>query len=140
MSPIKLMKDLVLDASVAVKWFVVEEGRPKARNILKDLQLGLTKVYVPQIFFFEIANVFSFHVGIFEDDLNEHLETLFSLGIKSELTTKEFIATSLEAAKKFKITSYDAAYVALAQLLNVDLITADKKLKDKVKLTFVKLL
>lgn len=134
------MKDLVLDASVAVKWFVVEEGRPKARKILKDLQAGQVHIYVPQIFFFEVANVFSFHVGINENDLAKYLEFLFSSGIESELTTKELISSSLDLSKQRKITSYDASYVALAQSLKVDLITADKKLKEKVNLPFVKLL
>ena len=46
----------------------------------------------------------------------------------------------IKASRQNRISAYDASYVTLARLLNVDLITADKKLKEKVNLSFVKLL
>jgi len=40
--------------------------------------------------------------------------------------------------KRYKITAYDANYIALAKKLHIDFVTADKKLVKKVNLSYVK--
>mgnify|MGYP001562873769 CR=1 FL=1 len=134
------MKDIVLDASVAIKWFIKEEGDAEAKRLLKSLKSGSLIAYVPQIFFFEIGNVFSLHTEIPIDSVGRFLDSLFSLGLKTENVTEEFLEGVIRASHQNNITAYDASYITLAKLLNADLITADKKLKDKIKLPFVKLL
>ena len=59
--------------------------------------------------------------------------------IKIELDEELTLAT-VTLVRKYHISFYDAAYVALAKSLQCDLITADKKLVKAVNLPFVKLL
>jgi len=134
------MKELVLDASVAIKWFIKEDGDGRAKRLLKSLKSGSLEVYVPQIFFFEIGNVVSLHTEIPIESTNRFLEALFSIGLKTENVTEEYLEDVIKTSRHNRISAYDASYVTLARLLNTDLITADKKLKEKVNLPFVKLL
>lgn len=134
------MKELVLDASVAIKWFIKEEGDAWAKRLLRSFRSGSLEVYVPQIFFFEISNIASLHTEIPIDSAGRFLESLFSLGLKTENVTGEYMKDVIKTSRQHHISAYDASYVALAQVLKADLITADKKLKEKVNLPFVKLL
>lgn len=132
--------DLVLDASVALKWFIDEEGSHKARRLMRSIKGGKVLVYVPAVFSFEVANILSLKENISSELLFSSIRFLYSLGLQSGINSEEFLEKSVRISRDFKITVYDASYVALAQDLKIDLLTADKKLKDKVKLSFIKLL
>src|SRR3990167_8212243 len=128
------MKEAVLDASVAIKWFIKEDGDAEAKKLLEFLQSKTLCVYVPQLFFFEVGNIVSLHSEVSENAAERFIESLFSLELKAEEVTPEYLGAVVKTSRQYKITAYDAAYVVLAHLLNVDLITADKRLKEKVKL------
>lgn len=134
------MKELVIDASVAVKWFIKEDGDIKAKRLLRSVKSGLLSPYVPQIFFFEVGNIISLHTELTLSTVNRFLESLFSLGLKTENVTRGYLGRVTEVSRHYNITAYDAAYVALAQLLGLTFLTADQKLKERVKLPFIKLL
>ena len=134
------MNSLVIDASVALKWFVEEDGSLKARKLLKDLQRGLLSVYVPQPFFFEVANFVSRRCGADALLVEKSLDLFFSLDFQTEAISAEFIENTVSFARRYGLTAYDASYLALADLYEVPLLTSDRKLKEKVKLPFVKLL
>jgi len=50
---------IVLDASVALKWFIDEEGSESARKILLDLQESPSEFIIPELFFIEMLSVLS---------------------------------------------------------------------------------
>lgn len=133
-------KDLVLDASVALKWFIDEDQSYEARRLVKLIKQGKISVYVPPIFPFEVANILSLKENISPESLFASIGFLYSLNLRSGINSEEFLVKSATISKDFKITVYDASYIALAQDLKIDFLTADKKLKDKVKLSFIKLL
>ena len=114
------MKELVLDASVAIKWFIKEDGDARAKRLLKSFKSGSLEVYVPQIFFFEIGNIVSLHTEIPIDSTSRFLESLFSLGLKTENVTEEYLKDVIKASRQNRISAYDASYVTLARLLNAD--------------------
>lgn len=65
--------------------------------------------------------------------------TLFDIGISIIVPNREVINSALNLAYEYKITIYDAYYVALAKEINFKLITADRKLYLKIKdMKFVK--
>lgn len=133
-------QDLVLDASVALKWFIDEDQSSKARRLVKLIKQGRVTIYVPPIFPFEVANILSLKENISPESLFASIGFLYSLNIRPGINSEEFLEKSVMVSRDFKITVYDASYIALAQDLKINFLTADKKLKDKVKLSFIKLL
>ncbi len=126
-------KEVVVDASVVVKWFVEEEYSREA-NLLRDAYAnGLIDVAAPTLLPYEVLNALKYSGAFGEEELKEvavALEdfqiTLFDL--KGELAVK-----SIELAMRRGLTIYDASYIALAQILNAELYTADEKLIRKTQ-------
>jgi predicted nucleic acid-binding protein len=63
-------------------------------------------------------------------------DALFDLNFIT-YSTESLFKQSLELALKYDISSYDASYVALAEYLQVDFVTADKKLINKVSRKYI---
>lgn len=125
----------VVDASVALKWIVTEDLAEEARQYARGAVDGRLRLSVPSLFWYEVANA-----------LRYSRDEQFSSGARTEpweifrtvpLHTMEFTpdAFSLMAALalRYNITVYDAAYVFLAQTLQVPLITADQRLADRCR-------
>ena len=51
------MPNLVVDSSVAVKWFVVEERTTEARRILDGYQRGDLTLLAPDLIYAEVGNI-----------------------------------------------------------------------------------
>ena len=47
----------VLDTSVIVKWFFLEEGTDRAEILLRELEEGAASVIVPSSLYYEFCNV-----------------------------------------------------------------------------------
>lgn len=126
-------KEVVVDASVVVNWFV-EEKYSREANLLRDAYAdGLIDVAAPSLLPYEVLNALKYSGAFGEEELKEvavALEdfqiTLFDL--KGELAVK-----SIELAMRRGLTIYDASYIALAQILNAELYTADEKLIRKTQ-------
>lgn len=71
--------NLVLDASVALKWFVDEEGSHKARRLMLWIKGGKVSAYVPPIFPFEVASILSLKENISLELLLSSIKLLYSL-------------------------------------------------------------
>lgn len=133
--------NLVLDSSVVVKWFFKETETEKALILLHRHQFKKIQVVVPRLLLFELGNVFV-NKGVRDQaEFNRNLNDFFNIGADLIETNQQFLEATFALAKKYNITFYDAAYVATAQQLKCDFVTADKKLYQKIKgLKFVKLL
>ena len=114
---------LVIDASVAVKWFVEEENSDFAGHLLESDH----DLYAPRLMASEIGN------ALWRKVQNGELE--FSLaGAKaasiSELAVRwtddeEVCPDALRFALALKRPMYDCVYLALAHRLGATLVTAD---------------
>lgn len=51
----------VLDASVIIKWFVVEKDSDKAEKILEQYKAAIIDIIVPDIMIYEVANALRFN-------------------------------------------------------------------------------
>ncbi|MEW6572163.1 MAG: type II toxin-antitoxin system VapC family toxin [Bacillota bacterium] len=58
---------------------------------------------------------------------------LFSIGITIVTPTLPLLAKAVEFARNFQVSSYDAVYLALADELEFEFITADEKFFNKVR-------
>jgi predicted nucleic acid-binding protein len=123
----------VLDASVAVKWFLSPKDEPlsaEALALYKEYLQGKVSFIVPDIFWAEVGSAFwkAIRLGRFQKASAE--EAISSLA-KCELPTFT-IAALLERAfliaTTFDRSVYDALYVALAVQSGAELITADERL------------
>lgn len=131
----------VLDTSVVLKWFVDETDSEKAIRLREEYFANKKEIVVPDFLLLEVANVLRYHPNFETEDIIITLETLFDMAIDIVTPTSQLLRHTVFLAKKLDITCYDAIYVALAQDLEISLITADEKLYSKVKETgYVQLL
>ncbi len=134
------MDKLVLDASIVLKWFFKEKNSLKALRIQKKLKDGKIKIWVPQIFFFEVINVIKTKSISTAQDVDLATQILFELPFINQKTNQELLEKANFYAQKFDLSIYDAAYIATANINQAVLIAADEKMTKKVNLKFVKTL
>jgi len=133
--------ELVLDASVIIKWFLKENSWEKAIRLQEQHLKGEVGLVAPTILPFEIVNVLCTKPKVDLDIVRSAINILYFTGVTEYILTKKLANAVAKLSKDYKISAYDAAYVALAQNLGCQFITADRKLYRKVKsLKFVKLL
>lgn len=134
--------NVVLDASVVAKWFFEEEQTKIAINLLEQHKTEKLKINEPMLLFFEIGNISINKLrenSNSQTDYNQNLSDLIKTQINFIEPNETTLQLTFKLAQKYKITFYDATYVALAQTLDCQFITADKKLADMTKnLNFVK--
>lgn len=121
---------LVVDVSVAAKWFLSDERSGFANSILE--QIAREGAYVPALFIWEIQNVLlsaERASRMTSSEVDEALEAIESLPIFVEAVPQRLRAgIELALARHYHLTSYDAAYLALAAHRRVALATSDAKL------------
>ncbi|HZG38363.1 MAG TPA: type II toxin-antitoxin system VapC family toxin [Nodosilinea sp.] len=121
----------VVDASVAIKLFIEQEGSAQAEALFEQLstQPG-TALYVPELFFAECANVLWQYVrraSYPPDQAKVNLAQLRALSLQT-VAIQEIVSEALEIAIAHNISAYDACYVELSARLQLPLVTADQKL------------
>jgi len=121
----------VVDASVAVKWFVPEEHADSARRLKRIYEEGKADILSPPLILFEVANALRYHpiVTLTVDELVTATETLRDMAIIVEMSRQMWTKT-FEISRTEGITTYDAAYLGLAVLSDAMFVTADSKLVD----------
>ncbi len=120
----------VIDASVAVKWFSKEQHSVLALMLLEDCRNGKIDLVVPDLLFYEVANVLKCN-RLSEKDVQNALSSLFNLGLGMSRVDEIIMAETVRCALQHNTSIYDAAYVALSKLFECELITADEKLLNK---------
>ena len=126
-------RPLVFDASVIIKWFTQEEKREEAINLREKYINDELEIVVPDLILYEISNALRFNPNFQERDIKEAIQSLFDMKINIIVPVPEILEKSIEIAYSKNITIYDAFYVALAQIIDFDFITADEKLYEKIK-------
>lgn len=138
------MIPLVLDTGVLVKFVVVEEDSPKAVALLGAAMEGAYHLVAPDFMAIEFGNVLWKYVNravLREDEARRHIER-FPFDSIEWLSARVLITDAFRLAREHGITVYDGAFLAAANSLAVDLVTADEELHRKVgrRLPWVKLL
>jgi predicted nucleic acid-binding protein len=126
----------VLDASVAAKWFLVEEEplSNEASALLQEHDTGRIALVVPDLFWAEMVNLFwkATKQGRLSQSLAKSaLDSLRSKGFVT-VSSLNLIDTALNIALTHERSTYDCLYIALAVISNCNFITADERLANAV--------
>jgi predicted nucleic acid-binding protein len=116
----------VIDASVAIKWFVDEKDRDPALGVLERVLSAPRTFCVPELFFFELAHVFNRLIPDPSADQIELLDIVINLGVHRFAMTPE-VAAGVRRFQALGLSGYDSAYVALAEITKGVWLTYDKK-------------
>lgn len=122
----------ILDASVVLKWFVDEEDSDQALRLREEFYRGEREIVVPDLLLFEVANALRYNPSFTSEEVKEAVKTLFDIGVDIITPTYSLLAKAIELAKSLDVTCYDAAYLALAEELGFEFITADERFCRKV--------
>jgi predicted nucleic acid-binding protein len=119
----------VVDASVALKWYVPEIHAGAALRLLESQQTGDLAIHVPDLFLAEAGNVLWKKVR--RKELSERQAEGIARAVLSVPNavhpTELLLPTALSLACSLDTTLYDSLYLALAALLDCPLITADRR-------------
>lgn len=124
---------IVLDASVALKWFADDEPRTReAMEVLDSVGRSPREYIVPDIFMAECLAVLCHMQGGSVERIREALALLESLGIERAGCGHELMQLAAEYAVTWQISGYDAIYLALAALTGAVWLTADGRAARRV--------
>ena len=122
----------VIDASVALRWFLEEEAHDCADEVLKKVVEDPKRFTVPELFAFEVYAVLQ---RLHPDGLQAFRKGIIPLlqgGVLRHPMTEELAVKANRFVKK-GLTGYDACYAALASDLKGHWLTFDKKAHKRIE-------
>lgn len=123
---------IVADASVVVKWFVSEPFSDEAESLLAS---HLVRIAPEHVLVAVGQALLRYHRA--ERLPQDHCrDALDSIGRLVQLVpTRKLASSAFDIAVEVRCTQYDALYLALAELTNATLMTADLKLISKLRMS-----
>ena len=132
--------NLVIDASVLMKFYVPEIFSDKAEELLNRVEQGDVLLLAPDLIYPEAGNILWKKQRMKElsrPEVEEITDAIVSLPLKTE-TSKLLLPLAIDIGIAYHITVYDAIYVSLARVYEAKMITADRKLADAMTKTDLK--
>ena len=128
----------VLDASVAVKWVILEADSAKARALRDDFRRAVRELIAPDILPGEVAHVLT------------KLERMGTIGVGQSKPLMASVLTdcphldpygllmnrAIDISSRTRSGFFDCLYVALAERESCELVTADDRLVKNLQGTF----
>lgn len=131
------MNQLVIDASVAAKWFLPAAEEPlavEASRLLAEYAKGRVQLAVPELFWAESANILWKAARQGRCSRRTAEEAVAALRARNLPTTSSFdlLEDAFSIAATFDRTVYDSLYISLALRLKAQMVTADGRLANAV--------
>ncbi|TAN46007.1 MAG: PIN domain-containing protein [Nitrospirae bacterium] len=125
------MSKFVVDASVAIKWYMPEVHSEEAFRLLSPK----FELYVPDLLFSEIGNIL--WKRRIKDELS-HEKAMTIIAAVNDVSfnivsSQSLMSNTLNIACKHQRSFYDSVYIAIAQTRNCPMVTADLKLYNALK-------
>ncbi len=125
-----------IDVNLVLKLVLVEEDSPKAQHLWNAWVDADVEIVTPPLLAFEGTSVIcnKMHRGLVPPEEAELMFKAFHfLGVRL-LYPDGLLETAWELAKRFnRPQAYDSHYLALAEILGLELWTADERLYNAVK-------
>ena len=129
------VRSFVLDCSVVMAWYFVDEADPYADGVADSLISHCATV--PALFHLEIANILLLgerRKRSTEAQASAFLSRLTSLPIRvDDQTVARAWSDTIALARSHELSIYDAAYLELAVRIKVSIATLDEKLRSAAK-------
>lgn len=129
--------NLVIDASVLIKFYVPEILSDNAEEVLSRAADGELLLYAPDLVYPETGNILwkkQRRRELTPEEVDEIVDAITALPMIIE-SSKPIMPLAVSIAVHSGITVYDAMYVAIARIYETQMITADKKLTDALAKT-----
>ena len=125
----------VLDASVAAKWFTrhEESNRDRALELRALYEDGQCRLVAPEILLLEVLNAVRFSQHAQETETEQAIEGLERLRLEMVPLDGVLLRKASAIAWSHDSSLYDATYVAIAELVELPLLTADEVLVKKMR-------
>lgn len=133
------VKSIVIDASAALKWWLRdEENTVEADELQIEFLSGNLNLIAPTLFDYEVVNTLKSAV------VRKRIDESYALAAISDLIAydierhdiRSLQLSAFQLACRYQRSSYDAAYLALAQALGLDFYTGDKRMFNAVSNVF----
>jgi predicted nucleic acid-binding protein len=124
------VSDFIVDASVAVKWFVAETDS----LVADELSASRHRIFAPGLIMTEVANASGRKAiaGLMSAvEARGYLRSL-PYYLDDVFTVDEFIEPALENACALRHPIYDLIYLEAARRLDAQLVTADRRFTAKI--------
>jgi predicted nucleic acid-binding protein len=124
------VSDFVVDASVAVKWFVAETDS----LVADELSASRNRLFAPGLIMAEAANALARKAMAGLMSAAEARDYLHSLPyyLDDMIAVDELIEVALENACALRHPIYDLIYLEAARRLDAQLVTADRRFTTKI--------
>lgn len=135
------MSVLVIDASVAAKWFLPPHHEPLANEallLLDQYAKGQIQFIVPDLFWAEFGNILwkSVRLGRCTKGTAETAITSLKARNLPTVSSLDLLDMAFKIATGFGRTVYDSLYVSLAVDSKIQFITADERLVNALATHF----
>ena len=124
--------NLVIDASVLIKFYVPEILSDRAERLLAKVGNKDIDLLAPDLIYPEAGNTLWMKQRLKEltrSEVEEITDAILSLPLGIE-ASKSMLPLAVDIATAYGITVYDVLYISLTKVYETTLITADRKLVD----------
>ena len=121
----------LLDTSVAIKWFVPEEDSERAADLQQAHLRDDLQLHAPDVLLMESANALRY-AGLSEERILQDLETFSALGVDIIPFSMGVLNSAVSLSLEHDLAVHDSYFLALAQALEMPLITADRKMLSRL--------
>ena len=130
------MKRAVVDASVILKWYLLDEAHgAQALALLQQCTAGELEILAPSLLTYELMNglvIAGRRARLDQGTVSLSFKGFMMLGI--QFYDLSFLADKvLQYSRLYGRSVYDSSYLALADQEGIDLITADERLFNRVQ-------
>lgn len=123
---------LLMDSSVAVKWFRNERNYDLARQLRNGYAAGKWEICIADLTLYEIGNALINSRDFTIEEVGEFILGILELEIAVFLFDSDTLISAIEICVERNLAIYDAYLVALAQQENLLFVTSDERLYRKL--------
>lgn len=120
---------IVVDASIAVAIVRDEPEGPDAVVVISRRTREGGRIVVPSHFWLETTNTLIVRHRLPGADVLHAIHDLDGLGFETVEMDRALLILAMDAIERYRLTTYDAAYLALAVSLDGSLLTLDRALR-----------
>ncbi len=122
----------IVDASVAVKWFIEDEVHPHAEAVLERLAESPSSFAVPELFAFETYSVLMRVHSSGLSAFNDGIMPILQAGVLRYPMTRSLAKSAFDFVDA-GLAGYDACYAALARQLESTWLTFDRRAHEQIE-------